>query len=307
MMNQASTAALLLRYMSWNKERLIEKYMDNASTVSVNAGISPAPPKPTPSAPIRSSNTSSRLSAASSAVGRVTRRSATGSSKTSKTPKPVEPPVIEDPKPFICPICYDDTQTTYLSLSCDHRYCSSCWKMYIMSKIRDEGEHAIRCMGEGCAVICPDPFVQSALEEGNDTWSRFQELVVRHFVASNPNLKYCPYPACTYTVSCPTAASKSILTSIVPTVSCGASATHKFCFGCPIDGDHRPVVCSVARMWLKKCRDDSETANWIKSNTKECTQCQSTIEKNGGCKYVVSSFVGYWIADVLRVFQPYDV
>jgi ariadne-1 len=155
-----------------------------------------------------------------------------------------------------------------------------------MSKIRDEGEHAIRCMGEGCGVICPDPFVKSALEEDNDTWSRFQELLVRHFVASNPNLKYCPYPACTYTVSCPTASSKSALTTIVPTVACGASATHKFCFGCPIEGDHRPIVCSVARMWLKKCRDDSETANWIKSNTKECTQCQSTIEKNGGCKYV---------------------
>ena len=59
---------------------------------------------------------------------------------------------------------------------------------------------------------------------------------------------------------------------------------HKFCFGCPIETDHRPVVCGVATMWMQKCRDDSETANWIKSNTKECTKCQSTIEKNGGCK-----------------------
>lgn len=38
---KASTASLLLRYMNWNKERLIEKYMDNASAVSVAAGISP--------------------------------------------------------------------------------------------------------------------------------------------------------------------------------------------------------------------------------------------------------------------------
>ncbi|KIJ05592.1 hypothetical protein PAXINDRAFT_182881, partial [Paxillus involutus ATCC 200175] len=37
---EASTAALLLRNMNWNKERLIEKYMDNASGVSVAAGIS---------------------------------------------------------------------------------------------------------------------------------------------------------------------------------------------------------------------------------------------------------------------------
>ena len=57
---------------------------------------------------------------------------------------------------------------------------------------------------------------------------------------------------------------------------------HKFCFGCTIESDHRPIVCGAARMWLKKCQDNSETANWIKSNTKECAVCQSTIEKNGG-------------------------
>lgn len=66
-----------------------------------------------------------------------------------------------------------------------------------------------------------------------------------------------------------------------------AGKEHRFCFGCNVDSDHRPVICGVARMWLKKCQDDSETANWIKSNTKECSNCQSTIEKNGGCKYVV--------------------
>jgi ariadne-1 len=40
-------------------------------------------------------------------------------------------------------------------------------------------------------------------------------------------------------------------------------------------------------MWLRKCADDSETANWIKTNTKECSKCNSTIEKNGGCKCVL--------------------
>jgi ariadne-1 len=132
-------------------------------------------------------------------------------------------------------------------------------------------------------------------------------------VACNACLKFCPYPSCTNTVSCPSASSKSSLACVVPTVSCGARGIggdldanlsqsqqfglglqgkeHKFCFGCPIESDHRPVVCGVAKMWLKKCRDDSETANWIKSNTKECTNCQSTIEKNGGCKYVYDSYL----------------
>lgn len=264
--------------------------MDNASAVSVAAGISPPSKLPPSSAagPERSQGISS--SARSGTLRRHTRQTPgilsptslglptdTNNSHTAPAPKP---------EPFVCPICYDDSQTAFSALSCDHAFCIGCWNAYITSKIREEGEHAIRCMAEGCGTIAPDLFVRAALGDDAATWERFNELLVRHFVASNPNLKYCPYPSCTYTVSCPAAASKSALTAIVPTVSCGASAQHKFCFGCAIESDHRPVICGVAKMWRKKCRDDSETANWIKSNTKECSKCQSTIEKNGGCKYV---------------------
>ncbi|KAH7889015.1 RING-5 domain-containing protein [Phlebopus sp. FC_14] len=276
-----SIAALLLRYMNWNKERLIEKYMDNASAVSVAAGIT-APSK----APVSSSVTGPERSQGSSSSARL------GGLRRPTRLTPAPPP---KPEPFVCPICFDDSQTSFASLACDHSFCLGCWNAYITSKIREEGEHAIRCMAEGCALIAPDPFVQRALADDTATWERFNELLVRHFVASNPNLKYCPYPSCTYTVSCPAAALKSSLTTIVPTVTCGVNANppHRFCFGCPIESDHRPVICGVARMWLKKCRDDSETANWIKSNTKECSKCQSTIEKNGGCKYVVVFFSLY--------------
>ena len=130
-------------------------------------------------------------------------------------------------------------------------------------------------------------------------------------MASNPNLKYCPYPECTNTVSCPAAASRMSLTTVVPIVSCGARGVgpqtsqsssllqaqadgetlglggkeHKFCFGCTIESDHRPIMCGAARMWLKKFRDDSETANWIKSHTKGS---ESTFEKNGGVQVVFS-------------------
>ncbi len=59
---------------------------------------------------------------------------------------------------------------------------------------------------------------------------------------------------------------------LTPSSSCGHADSH------------RPVLCKVVKMWEKKCADDSETANWLQANTKECTKCQSTIEKNGGCK-----------------------
>lgn len=157
--------------------------------------------------------------------------------------------------------------------------------MYITSKIREEGECSIRCMATDCSLIVPDAFIEKVTE--CQTFTRFQELVVRHYVAHQPQLKFCPAPSCIQTVKCQTGVLRSSLTKIVPTVHC--SESHAFCFGCPAESDHRPLVCTVARLWLKKCQDDSETANWIKSNTKECSKCQSTIEKNGGCKYVFTT------------------
>jgi ariadne-1 len=340
---QMSTASLLLRHSKWNKERLIEKYMDNPTTVLVAAGVTVAEVV-SPSLPARTlsnhaSNSSSRKpSRGSRLLGLASGSKSSNSIKSSPTLNYAVPKAVQKTsskkldEPFVCIICCNDApglQT--LSLDCEHAFCSICWLEYVSSKIKDESEHTIRCMAEGCALVVPDNVIQSILvpdpsapvgdsqveEQNLKTWTRFLELLVRHFVACNAGLKFCPYPSCTNTVSCPSASSKSSLTSVVPTVSCGARGIggdsanspvlsqsqqfglglqgkeHKFCFGCPIERDHRPVVCGVAKMWLKKCRDDSETANWIKSNTKECSNCQSTIEKNGGCKYVYATLLFY--------------
>ncbi|TFK44101.1 hypothetical protein BDQ12DRAFT_730208 [Crucibulum laeve] len=325
-------ASLLLRHMKWNKERLIEKYMDNPTAMLVAAGVTmPEPVVTSTPTPIRThsshttpTNTSRRPTRATSKLMALASGSKSKSPTSSPTSSFTTPKAVKTAKSeevFVCPICFDDSpglQT--LALDCEHAFCSTCWTSYVGSKVRDEAEHCIRCMAEGCALACPDSFIRSILvpepgapitdaaqeEENAKTWARFQELLVRHFVGCNTSLKFCPYPSCTNTVSCPAAASKISLTTVVPTVSCGARGIggqamtqsqqgsqlgiggkeHKFCFGCPIESDHRPVVCGAAKLWLKKCRDDSETANWIKSNTKECSQCQSTIEKNGGCNHM---------------------
>ncbi|KAJ3966704.1 hypothetical protein EV361DRAFT_832400 [Lentinula raphanica] len=347
-------ASLLLRHADWNKEPLIEKYMENATKVLVDAGVAIPEPVAEPT-PVRTHHSVDKLSSTGSASRRSTRSTSkllssltsptrssaqkssfsspsSSSSSISASKSRTKDKLSEEPeqKSFTCPICFDDSPSLKpLSLICGHPACSGCWNAYTVSKIRDEAEHCIRCMTEGCAIVAPDDFIHDILlsdaaappdsnpDDNQTAWVRFQELLVRSFVGANPKLKFCPYPGCTNTVSCPSAASKSVLTTMVPIVSCGAKGIpkdasaaaassssssgvtvtttppsslydkeHIFCFGCPIESDHRPVVCAVARLWLKKCEDDSETANWIKSNTKECSQCQSTIEKNGGCNHM---------------------
>lgn len=208
----------------------------------------------------------------------------------------------------MCPICCDDEPQEMLSLGCGHAYCDNCWRTYLHTKIHDEGEVAIRCMDESCSVQADDAFVRRAadpnpsmpkaappkpkaageeaapviVEQPISDANRYTELLVRDYVANTPQIKFCPHPGCAQAIRCAVAARKGALNTLVPTVTCGEN--HEFCFGCATEGGHRPVICNVAKMWLKKCADDSETANWIKSNTKECPKCQSTIEKNGGCK-----------------------
>ncbi|KAI9333786.1 hypothetical protein DFJ73DRAFT_853732 [Zopfochytrium polystomum] len=229
-------AATLLRYFRWNKERLIERYMDSPADVCAKAGV------------ILDSSKQPRFTAVSG---------------------------------FECPICYDDTPgLETLALSCGHRFCRNCTVRYLTQKIAEEGEsRRIMCLESTCKVIVDEKTV--ALVVSAKDLQKYENLLLRTYVDDNPNIKWCPSPNCDYAIECKVPA--SALDEIVPTVTCACG--YHFCFGCGM-ADHQPCICSLVKLWLKKCEDDSETANWISANTKECEKCQSTIEKNGGCNHM---------------------
>lgn len=147
----------------------------------------------------------------------------------------------------------------------------------------------------------------------SEPFYRYKTLLNRAYVDDSPSLRWCPAPNCEYAVECQYSSSNASARnavkrrrkdgprdSIVPTVQCACG--HSFCFQCSVEG-HAPAVCDVVRLWIRKCEDDSETvshtaielgvdlilvqkANWISANTKECPNCASTIEKNGGCNHM---------------------
>jgi len=230
-------AAILLRHSRWNKERLIDQYMEKTDEVLENAGL-----------------------------GQHAR---------------TNPPKIEQLVGFVCDICCDDSpHLSTFALKCSHRFCVDCYRQYLSTKISNEGEAArIRCPGEGCTRIVDSKSLDLLVTQ--DLQSRYQTLLTRTYVDDRENLKWCPAPDCKYAVECPI--KNKDLPKIVPTVHCDCG--HDFCFGCTLT-NHQPAPCSLVKRWLKKCADDSETANWISANTKECPKCNSTIEKNGGCNHM---------------------
>jgi len=229
-------AAILLRHFRWNKERLIEEYMDNPDKVLDAAGLS------------------------NSAAG---------------------PPKLQVIPGFCCDICCEDEAgMETFALKCGHRYCVACYRQYLAQKIRVEGEAArIQCPTEGCNLIIDARSLDILVTP--DLTERYHELLYRTYVEDKETLKWCPAPDCPNTIEC--AVKKKDLHKIVPTVQCLCG--HRFCFGCALN-DHQPAPCELVKKWLKKCADDSETANWISANTKECPKCNSTIEKNGGCNHM---------------------
>ncbi|KAI5290538.1 hypothetical protein KEM52_000424 [Ascosphaera acerosa] len=247
--------AIMLRYMHWNKEKLMERYMEDADKLLDAVGLD------SPSSSSSSSPTSTSLST-----------SASSSSTTSK---------IDTDVPTTCAICYNDEpgMPTY-AMRCGHRFCVDCYQHYLAQKIGEEGEAAhIQCPSDDCHRIVDSRTLELLLSDSLK--QRYHTLLTRTYVEDRDNLKWCPAADCDYAVTC--AVKRRELDRVVPTVSCPCG--HSFCFGCTLD-DHQPAPCRLVKQWLKKCKDDSETANWISAHTKECPKCQSTIEKNGGCNHM---------------------
>ena len=228
--------AILLRHFRWNKERLIEDYMDKSAQVLEAAGLSQ---------------------------------------------NGTRPPLPEAIPGFACDICCEEGEgLESFALKCGHRYCVDCYRHYLKQKIREEGEAArIQCPSDGCSLIIDARSLETLVP--TELSDRYHELLNRTYVEDRDTLKWCPAPDCQNAIECEV--KKKDLDKIVPTVACACG--YRFCFGCILT-DHQPAPCDLVKKWLKKCADDSETANWISAHTKECPKCNSTIEKNGGCNHM---------------------
>lgn len=242
-----AAAVMLLRQFKWHEESLVERYVEDPDKIRNMAGLS---------VDDDSSNTENATNVIEAA-----------------------------PEGYMCMICCKDTSDVpdmkTFALSCGHSLCTDCYDYYLTEKIRREGEvRQLRCPGDPkCPLLVDEPAVKALVSP--ETYEKYREMVDKIFVEDAELLTWCPAPDCEYAIECPVR--QADLNSHVPTVTC--TCGNCFCFGCGLQ-DHMPCTCALAKKWIQKCHDDSETSNWISANTKDCPQCHSCIEKNGGCNHM---------------------
>lgn len=217
---------------------------------------------------------------------------------------------------FVCSVCCDKYETTKVySLSCNHNYCAKCYSEYVSGCIHSG--QLIPCIDVGCNLVIPHKDVEMLnnmfVERNHTPVIKDKEemnkncllaAAAKRFIEAHKlKWKWCPAPDCTHltelvsrihqTSETPSDEDLDILN--VPIVTCPDN--HEFCYDCQYE-NHLPCPCWIVKLWVKKCQDDSETANWIQANTQGCPKCDSLIEKNGGCNHMSCSKCKYefcWI------------
>lgn len=195
-------------------------------------------------------------------------------------------PIVKKPAPktrkskakLCCPICYEDGVTMW-SMPCGHEFCHDCWHDFCANAI-GEGLSCLRvtCPEAKCTEVIAEEEVAVAVP---NLLAKYLSYQLRSFVDSDVLTRWCPGNGCDLVACASSATALEMARNVAHCDSCMTS----FCMLCG-DEPHRPTSCKELQLWRDKCRDESETANWILTNTKSCPKCVTRIEKNQGCNHM---------------------
>jgi len=190
-----------------------------------------------------------------------------------------------NPKPPLkteyCAICYDDVESR-MAMPCGHEFCMDCWHDFCANAVQEEGPACVctNCPDASCNEIVTEKEVSKAAP---DHLKKFKTYQLRSFLESNKLTRWCPGAGCERVATAQSAAAME-QDNYVAHCNCEGCST-SFCMICG-EEPHSPSECKELSLWKEKCKNESETANWILANTKSCPKCVSRIEKNHGCNHM---------------------
>ena len=167
-----------------------------------------------------------------------------------------------------CLICFENHPDDHMfDLNCGHVCCHSCWTIYITTKIMDQNI-MITCPGSlSCLTIIKDESIFEFIDN-QDIKTKYQQLIIKSFIQSNPNLKWCPGPDCNYVIQIQQQQTSNDHKAIQVECICG----YEFCFQCS-QPFHDPAIvrCDLMEKWLSnlpRTENDSKTIAYFQKNVK---------------------------------------
>eukprot|EP01018_Ginkgo_biloba_P032064 Gb_09093 [translate_table: standard] len=182
------------------------------------------------------------------------------------------------PSVVMCNICMEDiSQEEVTMMDCGHSFCNDCWTEYFIVKINEGQSRRVKCMAHKCNAICDEDVIRKLVSSKDpEEAERFERFLLESYIEDNNKVKWCPsIPNCGNAIRVEGDAYCEI------ECTCG----QQFCFNCLAEA-HSPCSCLMWELWDKKCKDESETVNWLTVHTKLCPKCHKPVEKNGGCNLV---------------------
>ncbi|CAI9116644.1 OLC1v1017842C1 [Oldenlandia corymbosa var. corymbosa] len=177
-----------------------------------------------------------------------------------------------------CEICFDEVPSRDSTvMECGHHFCNNCWTEHFIVKINEGQSRRITCMAHKCYAICDEEIVRNLVSlRDPDLAEKFDRFLLESYIDDNTRVKWCPsIPHCGNAIRVDDDEYREV------ECACGI----EFCFSCTSEA-HSPCSCLMWESWSKKCEDESETVNWISTNTKSCPKCHKPVEKDGGCNLV---------------------
>eukprot|EP00611_Tribonema_gayanum_P000829 TRINITY_DN10622_c0_g1_i3.p1 TRINITY_DN10622_c0_g1~~TRINITY_DN10622_c0_g1_i3.p1 ORF type:complete len:409 (-),score=143.46 TRINITY_DN10622_c0_g1_i3:34-1260(-) len=157
-------ATALLRFFSWNVEKLYDQFYANPESITAKVGIT---------------NADLGVSHAAAPV-----RTASGGGGSGKAAGAA----------LLCRICCENVPDAE-ALPCGHFFCEECWRGYLCNAIQ-QGPACVytTCPEHKCPQIVPEDVFRAHVTP--EELARYQEYSLRSFVDINKRLRFCPGPGC---------------------------------------------------------------------------------------------------------------
>eukprot|EP00825_Cyclidium_porcatum_P000880 TRINITY_DN10372_c0_g1_i2.p1 TRINITY_DN10372_c0_g1~~TRINITY_DN10372_c0_g1_i2.p1 ORF type:complete len:365 (-),score=61.69 TRINITY_DN10372_c0_g1_i2:40-1134(-) len=161
----------------------------------------------------------------------------------------------------ICPICLSISliqSNEAITLSCNHKFCKSCFQNYVKSQIDKYGQQIIykNCPRDGCKVYLDSKMLESVFKDINDKYKTnytFTKFLLQEIEQNCNQIIKCLLLNCNLYLM--VKQKKINLKTSQYNVKCANN--HNFCSFCKFDA-HKPLKCQFLAKWKSLLQGENQ-------------------------------------------------